>query len=81
MGKDFNFEDTSQIKVPNTLVEQIIGQDEAVKIAQVVAQQRRHLLLVGVPGTGKSMIAKAIASMVNGARTRSEEHTSELQSH
>lgn len=69
MVKEYNFDDTSQVAVPQSLIEQIIGQEEAVKIAQVVAQQRRHLLLVGVPGTGKSMIAKAIASIVSTAKS------------
>ncbi|MFH0927023.1 MAG: ATP-binding protein [Candidatus Micrarchaeota archaeon] len=69
MEESFNFEDTSQIKVPQKLMDQIIGQEEAVRIAQIVASQRRHLLLVGAPGTGKSMIAKAIASIIPPAKS------------
>lgn len=55
------FEITSAIPIPRNPIEQIIGQDEAVKIASVAARQKRNLLLVAPPGTGKSLLAQAIS--------------------
>jgi ATP-dependent Lon protease len=56
-----DFETTEDIKVPSDPLQRVIGQDEAVRLARIAASQRRHFLLVGPPGTGKSMIAQALA--------------------
>jgi ATP-dependent Lon protease len=52
---------TADIPIPRNPLDQIIGQDEAVRTAAIAAKQRRHLLLVAPPGTGKSLIAQAIS--------------------
>jgi ATP-dependent Lon protease len=52
---------TADILIPGDPLERVIGQDEAVELARLAARQHRHFLLVGPPGTGKSMIAQAIS--------------------
>ncbi|MCW6167989.1 MAG: ATP-dependent protease LonB [Thermoplasmatales archaeon] len=42
------------------MLDQVIGQDDAVEVAKKAATQRRHMILIGEPGTGKSMIARAM---------------------
>ena len=42
-------------------MKRVVGQEEAIELARLAASQRRHFLLVGPPGTGKSMIAQALS--------------------
>ena len=55
---------TKNIKVPKKIVDQVLGQDEAVNIIKKAAQQRRHVFLIGEPGTGKSMLGLALAELL-----------------
>jgi ATP-dependent Lon protease len=59
-----NFQDTNSIIVPENLIDQVIGQEEAVEVIKKAAHQRRHVMLIGSPGTGKSMLGKAMAELL-----------------
>ena len=55
---------TEDIEVPKLLIDQVIGQDHGVEVIKKAATQRRHVMLIGTPGTGKSMLANSMAELL-----------------
>jgi Lon-like ATP-dependent protease len=62
--KEQQFLTTEEIPIPKKLVDQVIGQDDAVEVIRKAAEQKRHVMLIGDPGTGKSMIARAMSELL-----------------
>lgn len=61
-----SYKDSGDIDVPDRIIDQIIGQEEAVETVRKAAKQRRNVLLIGEPGIGKSMLAKGMAELLPG---------------
>ncbi len=59
-----SFKTTEDIDVPDRLLDQVIGQDKAVDVVRKAAEQKRHVMLIGDPGTGKSMVARAMTEFL-----------------
>ncbi len=53
MAKKADFRTTAEIKLSPKIIDQVIGQDDAVRVIKKASAQRRHVLLIGEPGTGK----------------------------
>jgi Lon-like ATP-dependent protease len=52
------FKTSEEIEVPKRLIDQVIGQEKAVDIIRKAANQKRHVLLIGPPGTGLKMFLR-----------------------
>jgi Lon-like ATP-dependent protease len=60
-----NFQDTSQIQLPQDPIDCVIFQDRAKRAIRKIAQNKGHILMVGRPGTGKSMLANMFKEVLD----------------
>lgn len=59
------FEDTSQIDIPEDPIEKVIFQERAKGAIRKIAQNKGHILMVGRPGTGKSLLANMFNEVID----------------
>ena len=59
-----DIESTGQVPIPPKLVDQVIGQEAASIVVRKASEQRRHMIMVGEPGTGKSMLARSMTEFL-----------------
>src|SRR5207247_9155994 len=48
----------------------VVGQDETVRLSFIALLLRGHLLIEGVPGTAKTLLARTVARLIGGTSKR-----------
>ena len=59
-----DYKTTKDIEIPKIIIDQVIGQEHAVNIIKKAALKRRNVLLIGSPGTGKSLLGQGLAELL-----------------
>src|SRR3989442_14130263 len=55
-----DFHSTAEVKIPERLVDQVIGQERAVEVIRKASEQKRHVMLIGDPCTGKAILGPSM---------------------
>ena len=58
------FTSTEELETNKNIIDQVIGQEQAVDVVKKASRQRRHILLIGEPGTGKSLLGMGLAQLL-----------------
>lgn len=58
------FKTTAEVEIPEMMADRVIGQEAAANVIRKAASQRRHVMLIGEPGTGKSMLANSMVEFL-----------------
>jgi Lon-like ATP-dependent protease len=61
---DIDFKTTKDLPVDKLLINQVIGQDRGVSVIRKAAAKKRNVLLIGPPGTGKSLLGQAMSQLI-----------------
>jgi len=59
------FDTTADIDIPKDPIERVVFQDRAKAAIRKIAQNRGHILMVGRPGTGKSLLANMFKEVLD----------------
>ena len=59
------FATTADISLPVDPIERVVFQDRAKAAIRKIAQNRGHILMVGRPGTGKSLLANMFKEVLD----------------
>ena len=62
--RSVDFSTTEEVPIPERLVDQVIGQEAGSIVIKKAAEQRRHMMMIGDPGTGKSMLARSMTELL-----------------
>ena len=62
--RSIDFNTTEDVPIPERLVDQVIGQEAGSVVIRKAAEQRRHMMMIGDPGTGKSMLARSMTELL-----------------
>ena len=62
--RGIDFDSTRDVPIPERLVDQVIGQEAGSVVIKKAAEQRRHMMMIGDPGTGKSMLARSMTELL-----------------